>query len=237
MNITLPGGQAKSFLIQHRAYGSSAYTITIKTTASGEVICAPPWGPTVVISDGTNVRYMSLPPIGSFWDYAGSSVPNWVSGCTVPPYLNCDGSTFSATTYPALAVVLASTTLPDSRGRFRAALNQTTGRITSGSSTGGVDGNTNAASGGSQTTTLSAANVDLPAHTHALQGNWQNLSSAGATVTVPVAVTGFTFFGSTLTSTYALGYTNTYTSTFASPTNFSNIPPAYVGGITMVRAG
>jgi hypothetical protein len=69
-----------------------------------------------VLNDGSNLRFKNLGgPIGSYWDYAGSSNPAWNSGCTVPPYLNCDGSTFSAATYPSLAVILGSTTLPDEK--------------------------------------------------------------------------------------------------------------------------
>lgn len=48
-------------------------------------------------------------PIGSAVPFFGTSVPtNW---------LFMDGSTFSGATYPTLAAVLGSTTLPDARGR------------------------------------------------------------------------------------------------------------------------
>lgn len=48
-------------------------------------------------------------PIGSAVDYFGASLPGG--------YLWADGSSFSAATYPVLAAVLGSTTLPDCRER------------------------------------------------------------------------------------------------------------------------
>lgn len=37
-------------------------------------------------------------------------------------FLECDGSTFTSSTYPALTRILGGTTLPDIRGRVRADL-------------------------------------------------------------------------------------------------------------------
>lgn len=48
-------------------------------------------------------------PVGIVVDYAGAVAP--------AGWLVCDGSGFSAVTYPSLAAVLGSTTLPDYRGR------------------------------------------------------------------------------------------------------------------------
>ena len=49
-------------------------------------------------------------PVGSVTMYVGTTAP---SG-----WLFCDGSTFSAATYPDLQAVIGGTTLPDMRGRF-----------------------------------------------------------------------------------------------------------------------
>jgi hypothetical protein len=43
----------------------------------------------------------------------GSSVPSWISECTVPPYLVCDGTAFSSAIYPSLAAIIGP--LPDAR--------------------------------------------------------------------------------------------------------------------------
>src|SRR5882672_359574 len=105
VNITFPSTFIKSYEIQNLCTGTSAFTVTLQTTvAGGQAIGCKPGEFFDVVSDGTNIKFKNLGHTGSYWDYAGSSVPNWVSICTVPPYLNCDGTTFSATTYPALSV-------------------------------------------------------------------------------------------------------------------------------------
>jgi len=252
VTVTIPGLSSapgttisgKSWIVQSQCTNSSLYTITLQTTVSGQqVVCVPPYEPTTVFIEGTNssqagsIKYANLGRVGTLWDYIGSSVPNWVTACTVPPYLNCDGTTFSSATYPALATILGGTTLPDTRGRFRATLNQGQSRITSGSSTGGVDGNTNLASGGSQTTTLSSQNVPPvpitdPGHTHETSSGARFLTNASTTSTITYTGGPFSLTGSTITGSRVTGITAGSTS----PTNFSNIPPAVIVGITMIRS-
>src|SRR5882757_1369630 len=139
--ITFPTSFKKSYEIFNTCTGSSAFVITLGTTAAGgQQIACPPGEIVDVVNDGTNIKFKNLGRVGSYWDYAGSSVPAWVSGCTVPPYLDCNASTFSAATYPSLAVILGSTTLPDFRGRAPLYLNEGTGRLTTAGA--GIDGNT-----------------------------------------------------------------------------------------------
>ena len=102
---------------------------------------------------GVDVKFLNLGVTGKIELWYTASLPSWISGCTVAPFLNCDGSTFNATTYAALNAFLGGNTLPDLRGRMPAALNQGTGRILLNSS-GGVDGNTLGASGGQYEHTL-----------------------------------------------------------------------------------
>lgn len=229
ITVTFPTSFTGPYTIAHTATGSSLFTITLQTTAGGQVICAMPGEVFDVFNDGTNLKYKNIGHrIGQYWDYAGSSVPAWVSGCTVPPYLHCNGSAFSSATYPTLAALIG-TTLPDSQGRFRATLNSGTGRITSGSSTGGVDGNTAFAAGGSQTTTLSSQNMPPVPYTD--PGHSHTVAAANNTGTIgPVG--GTVGFATITTSTNTIGITIGN----ASPTNFSNLPPAYIGGITLIRA-
>lgn len=251
VTVTIPGLSSapgttisgKSWIVQSQCTNSSQYTITLQTTVAGQqVICVPPYDATTVFVEGTNssqagsVKYCNLGRVGTLWDYIGSSVPNWVTGCTVPPYLNCDGTTFSSATYPALATILGSTTLPDTRGRFRANLNQGQSRITSGSSTGGLDGDTNLSGGGSQTTTLSSQNVPSvpitdPGHTHGISSG--ALFITNMTSVADISITGGTALaGSSVTASAVTGISAGSTS----PTNFSNIPPAVIIGITMIRS-
>ena len=163
VTVTFPSTFKKTWEVYHTCTGSSNFTITLQTTiAGGQAVCCPPGETVDVFSDGTNLRFKNLARVGTYWDYAGSSVPNWVSGCTVPPYLNCDGTAFSSATYPQLATVLAGTTLPDMRGRVRMATDQGAGRVSS--AVAGFNPNAVAAGGGVQSQTI--ANSNLPAHSH-----------------------------------------------------------------------
>lgn len=195
---------------------------------AGQLICAPPNQAIQIYCDGTNVKFVNLPPVGAYLDLGASAVPAWISNCSVPPYLNCDGTTFSAVTYPALASLLGGTTLPDLRGRSRAALNQGTGRITTAG--GGIDGNTILAAGGAQTHTLTIA--EMPAHNH---------TDSGHNHTVPI-VNGAALAGASGSAVGAGGSTTTSTG-FANIQNtggggaHSIMNPVAIGGLTLIRAG
>ena len=107
-------------------------------------------------------------PAGLVFPYAGTSAP---SG-----YLLCDGSAVSRSTYSTLFTAVATTygtgdgsstfNLPDLRGRVIAGQDDMGGasanRLTN--QTGGLDGDTLGATGGSETHTLTTA--QLAAHTH-----------------------------------------------------------------------
>lgn len=107
-------------------------------------------------------------PAGSVFDYAGSTAP---SG-----YLLCFGQAVSRSTYSDLFTAIGTTfgsgdgsttfNLPDLRGRVAAGKDDMGGsaanRITSGGS--GITGTTLGAAGGTQTHTLTTA--EMPSHTH-----------------------------------------------------------------------
>lgn len=238
VTITFPTSFTKSYEIQNVCTGSSAFVITLLTTAAGgQFISCPPGETIECFNDGTNIKFKNFGRIGSYWDYAGSSVPGWVTGCAVSPYLNCDGSAFSAVTYPALAVILGGTTLPDQRGRYRAAINQGTGRITSGIS--GVDGNTALAVGSSQTVALTQANlpsgVNLVSNAQQVSVfvnilNTQRGSNAGTIVTGMSATGG----GGTDTAAYPVGGQTVPLG--GSGTATPIIPPTLMGGLTLIRS-
>lgn len=237
--ITFPSSFTGPYSIFNACTGSTSFVVTLQTTVSSGQAVACPYGEFFdVYNDGTNVKFRNFGRIGSYWDYAGSSVPTWVTTCTVPPYLNCDGTTFSSATYPFLSMILGGTTLPDARGRYRAALNQGQSRITSGSSTGGVDGDTLLASGGAQTVALSSQNVPPlpltltdPGHTHLLVVRGNNNNGTGQ-------ARGGDNTGATATETSCSATTGiTITGGSSSNTNFSILPPSYVGGLTLIRAG
>jgi len=238
---------------------SSSFPIILRAVSVGEVIGMPFGSVRHVYSDGTNVRFVNLQEVGTYVDFAGSSVPSWITSCTKPPFLNCDGSVFSAVTYPFLAALIG-TTLPDARGRGRAALNQGTSRMTTAG--GGVDGNTPLAAGGAETKNLIA--TQLPGLATAGTSNITvDVPNSGA---VPVAITtlgsniltnpgtptsggvvspysppGTTWTGtSTLSRSQVIAGLVTGTGAGGAGTGAAGpsavVQPTYIGGITMIRA-
>jgi hypothetical protein len=239
VNITFPSTFTGPYIIQNLCTGTSAFTVTLLTTiAGGQAIACPPGDSFNAINDGTNIKFHNIGRVGTYWDYAGSSVPNWVSGCTVAPWLNCDGTTFSSATFPQLTVVLGSTTLPDSRGRSRFALNQGTSRIQS--SVVGLDGTVLAAGGGSQL---------LQNHTHVSTdaGHQHGIPTVNA-VSNSVAGSASYFMQGGIGS--AVGANNFFANGGNVNTGFAsisvsnstwggtsgNVPPAYIGGLTLIRS-
>jgi len=237
VTIVFPSTFVKSYEIQNICTGSSVFNVYLTTQGAGSLYVSAPPGETVTITnDGANnIYYRNMGHIGEFWDYAGSSLPNWVSACGtygvsagIPaPYLNCDGTTFSSASYPLLAQVLGTTTLPDSRGRSRATLNQTTGRLNS--SVSGVDGNTRFAVGGSESIQQHNHGVTDPGHTHTHNAQQQLNSyfSAG------LAAGGIVATAAATVNAASPGVTINNNGAGAS----QNMPPAYVGGLTLIRTG
>lgn len=227
ITVTFPTSFIKSYEIQNLCTGTSAFTITLATTAAGgTVIGAPPGENVGMLANGSSLSYLTLHRIGDYWDHAGSSVPGWVGVCTNPPYINCDGTTFSSATYPQLANIIG-TTLPDSRGRARWTLNQGTGRITAGIS--GVDGNTKFAAGGSESMQAHNHSINDPSHNHTHNFNLNNSNCltfqhlSGGFVPPGAATINAAFTGITVNNNGSGGS--------------QNMPPAYIGGVTMIRAG
>ena len=245
ITVTFPAILSGFYTVQNLTSNSSAFGITLNTTAAGgQAIGMSPGEPVDIFSDGTNIKYRDLGRIGTYWDYAGSSVPAWVVNCTVPPYLNCDGTAFSSATYPILATILGTNTLPDSRGRFRAALNAGTARLTAANS---INGDVRFSGGGNEL---------LMAHRHAA-----SIYDAGHTHSVSITTipgNSFVSIGSGANGTTAPGNNVAYgvaaqadnagtgvrgwdggsfdTTYLAGSGGSQNVPPGYIGGITLIRA-
>jgi microcystin-dependent protein len=229
--VTLPA-IGSFYSVVNNVSNSSLFKLTLATTAAGsQAIGLPPGALQDILTDGSNVKFKSLPPIGSCHYLGATAVPSWVTACTVPPYLYCNGATFSSATYPYLNALLGSTTLPDFRGRVRSAYNDGTGRITSGA--GGVDGNIVGAAGGSQTRTLSSVHMPLMPYTDPTHFHFENGNLGGG-------ITGIAHFTGTLG---AVGGVNTNSAGVGitignvSPTSFITMSPIVISGITVIRAG
>jgi len=203
---------------------------------SSQFIGIPPGEITDIQINAGVAKYRNFGRVGSYMDLATATVPGWITLSTVPPYLLCDGSTFSAATYPALAAILGTTTLPDARGSVFATLNQGTGRITTAGS--GIDGDTRFSRGGAQTVTLATA--DIPAHTHANSlsdpGHFHNVNAMNGTGGVFVASGGgYTYLGDNQTTTKLTGITLTNASAGGGGAH-NNMPPTLITGIRLIRA-
>lgn len=215
------------------------FVVTLRAGTLGQVIGVPQGNVRRIYNDGTNVKFADLPDVGSYWDYIGTGVPSWVAACTVPPFLLCNGGAFSGVTYPYLASVLGGTTLPDMRGRARFFLNGGTGRITTAGS--GIDGDTRNSAGGDQDVTIAQGNLPAatlittitdPGHVHTGFGD-STQSGSGASRLLPIGsggavVTAVASNTTGITASTALG---------GSGTALAMMPPAVIGGITMIRAG
>lgn len=235
ITLTFPTSFTKSYEVQNICTGTSAFYVVLGTTvAGGEVVCCPPGEIFEIINDGTNIRFKNFGRIGSYWDYSGSSVPAWVSNCTVPPYLNCNAGTFSSATYPQLATILGSTTLPDHRGRARFALDQGAGRISSAAT--GFSGSSVGSGGGAQAVTL--ATSQIPAHTHGVTdaGHSHPLVASAPGGVNQLTVTAGSGVNVAVPQTTSLAVTGITIDNAGGGGDHTNLPPALIGGITMIRA-
>ena len=222
--------------IENLTTGSFVTRISI-TGNPGQFIAVEQGSAADILLDGTNVKFRNLPPVGTYLDVIDTATPLWITGCLVPPYLLCDGSTFSAVTYPYLNAKLGGTTLPDLRGRSRFYLNGGTGRITTAGS--GIDGDTRLSAGGAQTVTLVTAN--LPAYT------------PSGTISVPTTSIlvrggfpgggGFQCATSTPNNTGSDGgmvtigaQTFTGVAQGGTSTAVNKMAPAQISGVTLIRA-
>lgn len=215
----------KGWTFDNQVVPAGGFSVFVLTPGSTFALGLQP-GQNDIFYDGTGISYRNLGKIGEYWDYAGTAVPGWVSGSTKPPYLLCNGTTFSSATYPILSTILGSTTLPDARGRVRAMLNLGSSRISS--SISGFSGDTLFAAGGDQlfqshTHTSSGTTSGVSAnHTHTGSGTvpvsgTTSIESATHTHTgsgtTSTESSGHTHAGSGTTSTDSVDHTHTYNRT------------------------
>jgi microcystin-dependent protein len=175
-NITfgMPG-----FYIVHNACTVGAFYIKLVPSGGGNSICAPPGRKAHVFYDGTDMDYVDMLEVGAALDLhqSATTMPAWITNCTVKPYLIKDGTVYNVSTYPQLGAVLGSTFggngastfgVPNELSRVRIPVDTSgaAGRITAAGS--GVNGTTMGAAGGSQflQTHSHTATVTDPTHFH-----------------------------------------------------------------------
>lgn len=243
VTLPLPG-----FYIIENLCTVGSYYVALASSAPGQIICAPPGEACHVYCDGTNVKYVNMGRIGSYFDMAVSTTPAWMLNCTVPPYLSCDGTVYTATAVygvgnPAPLLNLLGSTfggngittfgVPDLRNRARISLGGATGRVTTAGS--GVDGTTINSSGGLQNQTILKANIPAynltvtdPGHTHSIAtisvGSFQQGGGGAAVAKVPASGdnTGSATTGITV-------------NTGGSGTPLTTLQPTLVSGLTFIK--
>lgn len=235
------GAVIKSWICDNQTQGVTANYIRIAgAPGTGNTVALPP-GTSQIFWDGTNVGFVNLPIlVGGYWDFAGPAVPPWVTACTVPPFLLCDGSVYNSLTYPQLFDILGTVTLPDSRARVRIPLDGGTNRVTSAGS--GINGASRFAAGGAQNVTLDATMI--PPHDHT--GN-TGVNSVGHTHLVNDAISKTGQFSTSGSNGWAGNQSVASGDESATHTHpissvggglaHTNMQPTFVGGITMIRAG
>jgi microcystin-dependent protein len=180
------------YLINNRCTGTTAYVQLVPASGTGTYIGIPQGKTTPVYFDGTNVDFENPSDPGTAYDLHGAiSVPLWMQGCKVRPYLQKDGTVYNTSDYPALAQVLGSTfggngittfAVPDELSRMRLAWDFTgsANRVTAAGS--GINGLQMGATGGSQF--MQSHNHTSPALTDPTHAHGKVISQVGASNTV-----------------------------------------------------
>lgn len=175
VQLTMPG----RYIMHNKCTVGTSYIQIAPSAGTGTAVGLPPGQKVTLHFDGTNVDYVDTMPVGAAFDLHGAtSIPPWISACTVAPYLLKDGSTYSTSVYAALGAMLGSTfggngvttfAVPDELARARIAYDTTgTGRLTTAIS--GVNGTTMGSAGGNQSMQQHNHSVSLgfsdPGHAH-----------------------------------------------------------------------
>jgi len=247
INVTMPG----YYIVQNNCASADVYFVKMApATGAGAAVCAPPGQKVWVYFDGTDVDYVDMPAVGSALDLhtKTSTLPVWITNCTIRPYLIKDGSTYSTSSYTALAMLLGSTfggngvttfAVPDERARARIALDTLSvstgtyaGRLTTAGS--GINGTTLGAAGGSEFLQSHLHTVTDVQHQHGIRGATTVLSPAVGTFVPAInpswSSTGGVSFG--VTNSTATGITATNATGAGSS---GNVMPVIVSFIPLIK--
>lgn len=243
VTLPLPG----FYIINNLTTTTTNKLLFFRAVGSGNIV-AVDFGDTLhIYNDGTNVSFVNLGRVGSIQIWAGySAMPRWVTACTTPPYLLCDGTVYG-TNFPALLRILGSTFggngsttfgVPDLRGRVALPYDGTGSRITVGGC--GINGQILGDGGGGQTNTLIINN--LPPYTPS--GSIVTVSSDVAAALVqfppqagtPATAVGGTSSGGNLVQPPHFSSIFTGSPQGGSSTPVNNVQPAQVTGTAVIRA-
>jgi microcystin-dependent protein len=170
IQFTLPG-----YYIIHNQCTGTTFVQLAPSVGVGNKIGAPPGQKIHVFYDGTDMDYVNMPTPGSALDLHSNTttLPPWMSACTVSPYLLKNGTIYTSSVFPALSQLLGSTyggngvttfAVPDEMARIRLPVDTAaSGRVTSLS---GINGSTFGSSGGSQLLMSHNHSITDPGHSH-----------------------------------------------------------------------
>lgn len=158
-----------------------AFYVQARALGTGNVVGIPDGRAVKIWNDGIDADFCDAPEVGSALDLHcnTTTLPRWITACSVLPYLIKNGGVHTASLYPVLASRLGSTYggngittfgVPDELSRVRLPVDSSgsAGRITSAVS--GINGTTFASAGGSQALQAHThgASVTDPGHVHVL---------------------------------------------------------------------
>lgn len=245
VTVTLPIPCAQ--VVKNNTTGN--FLVTLRAAGSGDVIAIPQGTTCRIYNDGTNVRFIEgIEGRPGKMEFEGgeTGLPAWVSACTKKPYLLADGSIYNFSDFPALGAKYGNkfggngiTTfgVPDMQGRVPLAYDGTGTRITTAGC--GINGQTIGAAGGAQSTTLVTAN--LPPYTPGVilndPGHFHTYTAPGTANIMQPAGNGTLqiFLPGTPTSTATTGITLTLASQGGTSTPISNVQPAQVAGVWLIK--
>lgn len=217
-----------------------AFYVQARALGTGNMIGLPPGQPIDIWNDGTDCDFVNLGMVGTAVDLHTNTttLPAWMTACSVAPYLIKNGGVHTSSLYPALAAQLGSTYggngsitfgVPDEMSRIRLPVETGGyGRVTAAIS--GINGTTFGSAGGSQSLQahLHVNSLSDPGHTHS-QLALGFFQQAGV---VPVVCNGGGSSSGAISSAVT-GITITNATTGAGTSQ--NMPPAIVSFLPLIK--
>ena len=241
IQFTLPG----FYIINNQCTGTTFVKLS-PATGTGNAIGAPPGQKVHVFFDGTDMDYVDFPTPGSAVDLHinTTTLPPWMTACSVAPYLIKDGTVYTSSIYPALSALLGSTYggngvttfgVPDERARARlgvdtvqAASGATSGRVTF--AIAGFTGSLLGAAGGNQQLQTHSHGITDLGHIHGVTGGTKGGITGGATTggSQDTPITAATITISNATTNITINASGTGSS--------QNMPPSIVSFLPLIKS-